>query len=666
MIRKQKRQLILIGAITVAVCALVFALPSTTHAQTQEVQLSLGIVEGIVYKFATALGGVFLWLAGTLFDITITSLVIGMGDWINNASLGGTIDALWIVIRDIFNILFIFGLIYIGFRTILGIGDSNTQRAVVFLIGAALLINFSLYFTKAIIDFSNIAAYQIYNMIQVTPDGSANSGQLRGISDAFMQYSSLSSYADPNTALLNDLSEDAGWLPSGRVIAYAFLMMVFMLVAAFIFLAGSILLIARFIALILFMIFSPIMFLGWIMPGFSSWSTKWWKEFLNYAFVAPAFLFMIYLSLRVLQQYDVAGGSFAAAFTSNSTDGGFTSIFLNFFVIMGFLWASLMVARQMGTFGADRAISIGQGLGKKMSGSVSSWAGRNTVGRGSRWLLEKYDRGEARSQGKFAKWSRRGATALSFGALSDRNVRGTLEKGQKTKFGGSYSHEDDQKYAKEQRKRLTADKAAQDREEDIQKGLAEAGNLPAGTTAVDAPTMKKLADAVKNLSDTQLTEGLEFNQLTNKTFAVHLTNKHVEALEKAGAYSDAQLAEIKKARGDGFKDIANEDDGAGSAYNDERRPEWLAQKGTDEVAKMPVEVFTSPAMANHLVPGMVEAKMKSGLSGQERDDIRDNIDAAIAADKNASPPDGTGYTKQWKNWVNRSVIGPRLGLTEIQ
>ena len=420
----------LIAGICAGLFLCFFALPMVAGAQAGEAaQLDLGVIEGTIYKLTTAIGGMFLWLGGSLLDIAIRQLVVGMGYWLNSSPMGATIDALWMVIRDIFNILFIFGLIYTGFKTILGLSGANTQKAVAMLIVAALFINFSLYFTKAIIDFSNVAAYQIYRMIDVHPEEAAN-GEVGGVTDAFLMYYGLTSYADPNAELLNQMSEESGWAPSGRVIAYAFMMMLFMLLAAFVFLASAILLITRFVALIIFMIFSPLMFLGLILPDFQQYMKKWWHSFLNYAFVAPAFLFMIYLSLRVLQGYNTqfGGGSFAQAFQADSGPTGMFSIFLNFFVITAFLWGSLLVAQKMGVAGASQMVKFGEGVTKNVRGGIQGFAGRNTIGRLGDAAQKYYDRKDAAD----------GRTVRVLRSLGlDRSIRNVTEKGKNAKFGSS-------------------------------------------------------------------------------------------------------------------------------------------------------------------------------------------------------------------------------------
>lgn len=645
---------------------------SAAGIQGTNLQQQLSGVDGFLYSIFLGFGTFILTLAGALFDYAIGLLVIGMGSFVNTGGIGTAINNLWVVIRDMFNILFIFGLIYLGLKTIWNASDSNTRRSLGMIIAAALLINFSLYTTQAVVDFTNVAATQIYNLMEA-PGGARAPfiGEVKGISSGFMQAADLETYAQSSQLLQKD-AEDSGNLPSARILAYGLMMMIFMLIAAFVFAAGAILIVIRFVLLVLFMIASPLLFIGWIIPRLSGVANEWGRKFLNQALFAPAFLFMLYLSLTVLTELQTTG-SFASALTSPGTGGGLLQIVLYFAVIITFMIASLVVSQKMGAMGANQSIKLGKSAARRgrvyagraagrAAKGAGGFAGRNVVGRASNALLKSYDAAEARAKdSKFAKGTRAAANVMSLGALSDRNVRGVLQKGRDSKYGGSVSFTDDQKYAQEKRKRQSADAAAQQRESAIKAGI----NATTGENAqkVDPQVMKDFADAMKNLTDKQLTEDLKLGTLENKNVAIHLNEKQLETLQKSGQYSDAELGQIKKARSDGFKEIAQQSTESGSAYNPTRTPEWLAQKGDDEMAKMPIEVYISKNMAPHLTPGAVETKLKSGGVGEDmREQIRQNINQVIAEDLENKTYNGR-YANQWQKWSDRSPIGAHLGLS---
>ena len=71
----------------------------------------------------------------------------------------------WGAVRDIANIFFIITLLYIAIKTILGLNVTDNKRLVGAVIIVALIINFSLFTTKVVIDTSNILAKVFYNNI---------------------------------------------------------------------------------------------------------------------------------------------------------------------------------------------------------------------------------------------------------------------------------------------------------------------------------------------------------------------------------------------------------------------------------------------------------------------------------------------------------------------
>jgi len=374
----------------IAILAALLLLPTIVFAQVETVEnYAPGGLGGVLYFVFTTIGGLFTLIGGNLLDFAIGTLVIGMGDLLRG-NIGVAVDTLWQIIRDLFNILFIFGLIWIGLQTILRIGSNNLQRTLGGLIVAALLINFSLFITKAVIDFSNIAAVQIYNtgFGAWTGEGS----RLRApISETFMQNMQLNSYATDFIETPEDaglLREVTDFVLNPRAIGFGFLIMVIQIIAGFVFLSGAILLIYRFVALIAYMIFSPAMFVGLIFDKFMTYQRKWWQGFLANAFVAPAYLFMIYLSAVIFVgingSFPIETATFNEVYSAQGVTSDTFALLLFFAVMIGFLIASTMVAKQMGAAGASTVMKVG-GVGanyfRQAGRNMGNAAYRNTAGR---------------------------------------------------------------------------------------------------------------------------------------------------------------------------------------------------------------------------------------------------------------------------------------------
>lgn len=322
--------------------------------------------------------------AGIILNLAIMELVFDMGTKLNY-SIGASVENAWSIIRDIMNLLFIFSLIYIGFQTILDFG--NPRRLLPPLIIAALLINFSLFFTKFIVDVSNTAAVEIYKTV-VVPAGVQNPSNPNpkdledtfiniGISGAYMQVMGLKDLISPQNNQQNNAglsyaehlqdtcaSDDDASDCSVTLIVYFLATIIFFLVAAYAFAMGAFMLLWRFIVLIILMIFSPFMFVGMIFPKAGKYQSRWWSTFLNAAFYAPAYMLMLYIGYAIASKinvFDPGDGMF------NAVSGKFGSVdlILNFMIVCGFLWASVLIGKEMSYSGSNATMKFADNLRRR-------------------------------------------------------------------------------------------------------------------------------------------------------------------------------------------------------------------------------------------------------------------------------------------------------------
>src|SRR3989344_7162365 len=121
----------------------------------------------IFYIIFYTIPAYLLWASAQFFNVLI-AITLG-----SKLLSGATfVSAGWAVVRDLSNIFFILILLYIAVKLILGLGGSEVKKMIVNVIIMALLINFSMFMTKVVIDTSNILALVFYNKISVT--GNAN------------------------------------------------------------------------------------------------------------------------------------------------------------------------------------------------------------------------------------------------------------------------------------------------------------------------------------------------------------------------------------------------------------------------------------------------------------------------------------------------------------
>ena len=116
----------------------------------------------ITYIIFYTIPAFFLGLAASTFNLII-SLTLSSTLYTNSTF----IPEAWGVVRDLSNLFFILILLYIGIKMILGLGGHDVKKMVVQVIIMALLINFSMFFSKIIIDSANILALVFYDKIDV-------------------------------------------------------------------------------------------------------------------------------------------------------------------------------------------------------------------------------------------------------------------------------------------------------------------------------------------------------------------------------------------------------------------------------------------------------------------------------------------------------------------
>jgi hypothetical protein len=280
----------------------------------------------------------------------------------------------WRLIRDLINLTFIFVLLYAALNLILGLGNaSNTKKTIVTIIIAALLINFSMIIPKVFIDLSNLATIQFHNAI-----GGRESNIAQNINSNLNILSRVDQEVnkDPSMGFSTNASNLANLTIS---VAGTFL---FMLIVAFVLLTIALMLFVRAIVFIFLIMLSPIAVGAFVLPKIKPYADKWWKQLLSQAFLAPAMMFLLWASLSV------AGGSTARQISGDGGDGFSMGYFVYFLIVISFLLAAIMLAKQSSAMGAGAALgmagklkdlTVGVAKGGAMMGA--GFAGAHTLGR---------------------------------------------------------------------------------------------------------------------------------------------------------------------------------------------------------------------------------------------------------------------------------------------
>lgn len=323
----------------------------------------------------------FAWMLGVamiVLDAVVLHTVVRMGDYVHNLV---AIGATWEILRDLSNIVLIFGFLAIGISTIL-----NTEllgygkKTLPMLIIVAVFLNFSLFITEAIVDTGNLFAVQFYQQINgghSAGDGNASS---HPISDAIMKQLGLQTIYDDARAN----NQEA--LKGNNPFLVGILGSALFMVASLVMFSIAIMLVFRFVALIFVIIIAPLGFVGYAVPQLKSVAKQWWDLLIQQTITAPVLLLMLYIALRVILDnrfLNFGGGIKWLGFlgVGESSDfAGFASGMIAFLVAIGLLLAVILTAKKLSAFGSEWAIKTAG----KFAFGAPAWVGRATLGWGSR------------------------------------------------------------------------------------------------------------------------------------------------------------------------------------------------------------------------------------------------------------------------------------------
>jgi hypothetical protein len=292
----------------------------------------------------------------------------------------------WTAVRDFSNMFFIFALLYIAILTILGLAGSNTKRWVAHLIIGALLINFSLFATKVVIDAGNVLAVGFWEKLK----SDQGSEEINSAAAHFMQgFKIQSAYSNTDAKANGGAGETLPMDSSTRALIF-FGGAIMMFIAGYLFLAGAIMMIVRTVTLILLMIFSPFAFLGFSLPKGGGFAHTWLNKLIGSTFVAPAFIFMLYLNALIISSLDdeklasAAGSNASAAFLGSAAN---FPVILNFVTMAILLLSSMTVANAVSSGAGTQAGSLskkllgyGGGLAVGAAGIAGGRLGRQVGG----------------------------------------------------------------------------------------------------------------------------------------------------------------------------------------------------------------------------------------------------------------------------------------------
>jgi hypothetical protein len=614
----------------------------------------------------------------TIISFGDTGGTAGTDDGLLSDSAIQAINKSWTVFRDISNIVIIGLFTFIAINIILGSSEFGQKKLIARVLLVAILINFSLLFTKIIIDFSNYTATQFYYAgigAQVpqaagsggstgsAPAGGGSSASAQktpdGIGDQFLRSMGITSFAQTKDALDRiGTTQDS----AASILYYAIVMFAILIAAAFVLFYGSFILASRAVLLVFLMITAALAFASHLLPdsytnGKFGWG-MWWRSLIHSAVLAPILMVMLAVTLAVAKTLQVQSASLGDI-TFHSTKSANIESLLSYLIILGLLLATFKLASSFSTgisgFNwASAALAMPLAGGVRLMGAVTGRTGLAAS------MALSGAAGRIKSESKMAQLGRgalyggaAGAAALAtgsrggggvLGGVLANQVKGTglnqrnMLPGRTALPGAAAAHDTASASAaaaikaalsrtagsKEPAKAVVPAQPAPVAKPSTPPTPATAVALPAGGTPKPAtPQPRITAQPPKQLPGPQTNKEAEKIARTEvTTAAVTAMNQANEAAEKR--LTDQKAAENKSAQdANDLKQEIKEAVGAGGANDNTAKA--LAEQGkqnTATIEKMQDAVKESQEKATQelgvemktATAGMKEAATKSGAA----------------------------------------------------
>lgn len=338
-----------------------------------------------------AISGWILGVAGVLFNAALEFTTIGFDSQIY-ARISGGIEATWTAFRDIANIIIIGMFTFVALTMILGIEKFNARQMVAKVLLIAILINFSLLFTRVIIASSNFVAMQFYRAAKFDSEGAqmaiqgaqgnqVNTQFTAGISGKFAQLLGVAGVFDTKDALWKaSESADSGWV----ALLMGLLSAAIFLAVSFVFLYASFLLIARAILFIFLLLTSSLAFASYLIPGggFAGYGwDSWWKALLKNAVFAPLLLMLIWATIQVGSNIKMTNGTIGGLLADPGKGGNINALF-SYLLILGMLYVSIKIASKFShEIGGFNYAALAPAFGAGLLARAGGFLGRQTLGR---------------------------------------------------------------------------------------------------------------------------------------------------------------------------------------------------------------------------------------------------------------------------------------------
>jgi|GEM_PF-2739832 len=319
-------------------------------------------IQFIVYIFTVVLPTYFAFAASLAFAMAVHLSLSGGSYAMNFVSAG------WTTARDVANMAFIFILVYLSILLIINQGG-DTAKTLTRVIFVALIINFSFFGTRVIVDLGNIAAVQIYNVMPNSDPESASVLANMGAKD--LSQSIMTAIGVQNllsvqgfsgmTESIKSTGTESNFIPYAVFISLGILITV---IGTSLFVA-SVHFIERMVMLWFLIIASPLALIAYAAPEgvgvgkyFKSWySTLIQTAFYPFFFLGVFLLVIIFMSSMFPAAAGVNGGFIGSVVAgSKATSEPWASLAL--------LLAKMTILTTIAVIGIQKALAFAEDMGK--------------------------------------------------------------------------------------------------------------------------------------------------------------------------------------------------------------------------------------------------------------------------------------------------------------
>jgi len=311
---------------------------------------ALGAVGGAVAAIVGFISLIVVSVLG-LFTTLLMALLVQVAQFSNIINVPTVIQG-WVIVRDLCNMFFILILLIIAFATILRYEEYGAKKLLPKLLIMAVLINFSRTIFGLMIDFSQVVMLTFVNAFK---DGGGN----------FTNLFQVNKWMTIGTG--QDLAVQAvtQWQTVVSIILGLFAaIMTFIVVAVFL-----AVLVMRIVMLWIYTILSPLVFLGFAVPGIQKHTGQIWTDFTKLLVTGPMLAFFLWLALTTAANSSDIMGAGQTFTTDTQVCAGVGDLFCQgnfqkFLIVIGLLMGGLMVAQQAGG-AVGKAASFGENWSKK-------------------------------------------------------------------------------------------------------------------------------------------------------------------------------------------------------------------------------------------------------------------------------------------------------------